>query len=70
MRLSDYLTAEQLSLTDFAKTIGVSTEAIRRYRDGERTPRPEQMVRIKAATGGQVTADDFMPASIENGEAA
>lgn len=70
MRLSEYLSAEQLSLTDFAKAIGVSAEAVRRYRDGDRTPRPEQMVRIKAATSGAVTADDFMPSPEQKTEAA
>lgn len=61
MRLSEYLTERSLSLTKFAQEIGVKVETVRRYREGKRTPRPEQMVKIKEATQGAVTADDFMP---------
>lgn len=61
MRLSKYLSDHELSLTKFAQDMGVSVETVRRYREGERTPRPEQMAKIKAITAGAVTADDFMP---------
>ena len=38
----------------------VSEGAVKKWRYGERTPRPHQMARITAATDGQVTANDFM----------
>lgn len=62
MRLSDYLSMTKKTLPEFAKEVGVSRQAMHRYIDGERTPRPEKMQRIKEATKGAVTADDFLPA--------
>lgn len=59
MKLSDYLVREGLSQAAFAYTIGVSQQAVERYANGERIPRSEIMLKIKAATAGAVTADDF-----------
>jgi len=60
MTLSDYLQTHQLTRTDAAQAFGVSVEAVRLWLAGARTPRPEQMRRIIAATNGLVTANDFL----------
>jgi transcriptional regulator with XRE-family HTH domain len=39
---------------------GVSSHAVKKWRYGERVPRPDAMQRLAKATGGKVTADDFM----------
>lgn len=59
MTLSDYLAEAQLGRRQFAKVIGVSPEAVRRYLNGERMPDREVMSRIALATGCKVTANDF-----------
>jgi predicted transcriptional regulator len=58
MTLSDYLTRHSISRQEFAKTIGVSSEAVRRYM-GTRVPTAEIMREIIKATNGEVTANDF-----------
>lgn len=52
-----------MSRADFAKAVGVSEVAITRYVGGKRMPRPDLLVKIKEATRGAVTADDFLPSS-------
>lgn len=64
MKLAVWLNENDVSDSSFAATIGVSRQALFRYRTGERTPRGEVMARIRAATDGMVTADDFMPEPI------
>ena len=59
MDLRGYLNQHNLSLGDFAKTIEVSTEAVRLYVAGKRIPRAEIMRRIEAETGGHVQPNDF-----------
>ncbi len=59
MTLEQYLQQKKLNNTDFSKIIGVSPNAIGHYKSGRRTPRPTIMERIKQATGGKVTANDF-----------
>lgn len=63
MILSRYLERKKLSPSAFAETIGVKRQTVHRYLNGERTPWPDVMARITAATGGAVTANDFMPVS-------
>lgn len=50
------VTYEQLGFA-----IGVSGAAARRYCKGLRMPKPVIMARIRAVTGGVVTADHFLP---------
>jgi transcriptional regulator with XRE-family HTH domain len=59
MKLADYLTETSTSPRDFAKRIGVSKEAVRRYALGIRIPEKKVMEKIALATGSQVTANDF-----------
>lgn len=59
MKLSDYLTHNSISPADFAKSIGVSKETVRRYIVGDRRPEREKLHTIAEATNGEVTANDF-----------
>lgn len=59
MTLREYLDQTQIDHRQFAKRIGVTAEAARRYVNGERIPDKKRMAKIALATGGQVTANDF-----------
>lgn len=59
MQLANYLTANSISPHEFAKTIGVSRETVRRYLAGERRPELDKLHTIARVTDGQVTANDF-----------
>ena len=60
MKISEYLRSLKLSPEKFARDIGVSGQAVRRYMDGGRFPRVDVLERITKATHGKVTANDFM----------
>jgi transcriptional regulator with XRE-family HTH domain len=59
MKLSEYLERTSTSRRDFAETIGVSEETVRRYIVGTRIPEKEKMEKIAEVTALQVTANDF-----------
>jgi transcriptional regulator with XRE-family HTH domain len=59
MKLADYLERTSTSRREFAKTIGVSEETVRRYVAGTRIPEKEKMEKIAEVTGMVVTANDF-----------
>jgi predicted transcriptional regulator len=59
MTLAEYLKVAKLTRAAFAAQIGATQVAVSRYITGRRIPHPNVMVRIKQATGGAVTADDF-----------
>lgn len=61
MKIDDYLKASGSTDPEFADRIGVSRQALWRYKSGIRTPRPAILARIREATDGQVTANDFVP---------
>jgi transcriptional regulator with XRE-family HTH domain len=69
MTLSAWLTAQNLSDVAFAAQIGVTRQALYRYKHGERFPHRDVMARIIDATDGAVTPNDFMQ-SAGDGEAA
>lgn len=69
MKLADYLHSVPTKDADFADRIGVTRQSLHRYCAGERTPRPEVMVRIRRVTNGAVTADDFLPAPADEAAA-
>lgn len=60
-KLERYLERNRLTQADFAERVGTTQGAIARYIAGQRMPRPEVLVRIIDATGGEVTANDFLP---------
>lgn len=68
MKLADYLSSVNQSHEAFAGLIGVEQATVTRYINGDRYPRPDILVRIREATGGRVTADDFL-ASPDDGAA-
>lgn len=60
MRLADYLADQQLKDATFAAQIGVSRQAVGRYKFGERRPDWDVLQRIAKATDGKVTPNDFL----------
>ncbi|OYD80958.1 transcriptional regulator [Azospirillum brasilense] len=59
MTLDEWLTSSGTPEEAFAASILTSQAAVNRYRRKLRTPRPEIMARIVAATKGSVTPNDF-----------
>ncbi len=59
MKLTDYLTQERLTASDFAVKVGVSQPCISRYLAGQRMPTREVIDRIFRITDGKVSANDF-----------
>lgn len=64
MHLADFLDARGISDADFGLSIGVSRQAVHRYRHG-RIPDRTTMAKIIEVTGGAVTANDFFSAPAE-----
>lgn len=62
MRLADYLRDRQIRPSALALAIGLSPSTVTRILRGERTPSLSLIARIREATDGAVTADDFLPA--------
>lgn len=61
MRLDEWLKAKNISTTEFARLAGLGDRAIvHRYRYGRQVPRLKSMRKIQQATGGEVTANDFV----------
>ena len=59
MHLADYMTANGLRDEDLAAMIGVSRGTVSRIRLRKIRPRWQTIEKIRAATAGAVTADDF-----------
>ena len=60
MTLKDYLIQfEHNNGAAFARKINVAPQTINKYLKGQRRPRAEIVARIKKATKGRVTAEDF-----------
>lgn len=70
MRLSDYFSRED-NLTDaaFAGRVGMSQSQINRLRRGESSPDWATIEKIKNATDGLVTADDWAAQAVERAAA-
>lgn len=61
MQLESYLSENDISIPQFAMKIGASNRAVVwRYLNGIRRPSDEMLERIKRATNGHVTANDFI----------
>lgn len=61
MRLSAFLAMPGQSATDVAAKCGVAVSTITRAARGEKNPSLALIGRIRAATGGAVRAEDFLP---------
>lgn len=59
MTLKEWLTAKDITVSQFANTISRTPEAVRRYVVGDRIPDRETMPLIADATGHSVTPNDF-----------
>lgn len=59
MNLKHYLQMANLTEEEFGKLVGVGQQAVNRWKTGLRCPRPRYMARIREATGGKVTSEDF-----------
>ncbi|MGE0575415.1 MAG: helix-turn-helix domain-containing protein [Reyranella sp.] len=60
MKLDTYLAEEGLTETRFAALVGISQPHVNRLRAGKAWPARDLVERIRAVTGGKVTADDFL----------
>lgn len=61
MQLAAYLKTNEISDEDFGQRIGVTRQAVHRYKNG-RFPEKETLKMIVEATGGAVTPNDFLQA--------
>ena len=61
MTLQDFLARSDTRPATFADRLGVPASTVTRWLNGERKPSLCLLVRIREATGGAVTADDFLP---------
>lgn len=69
MRLQEWLTRHRMSPANLAEKICVAERTVWRYLEGSRTPRPDVIQAIFAATGGSVTANDFHKQEAAHGKA-
>lgn len=60
MKLREYLDATGKKAAHFAADLGVADNTVRRWLSGARTPTPEQMRAIYAATKGLVQPNDLV----------
>lgn len=59
MDLRAYLDCREIEIAAFAAEIGVTQTSLYRYLAGDRTPRKDVLLRIQAATRGEVSPNDF-----------
>ena len=61
MTLDQFLRINKVSERAFSEAIGVSQPHVHRFRTGESWPNRDVMIRIREATQGQVSSEDFLP---------
>lgn len=59
MKLADYLSETNKTVTAFAREIDEAQPTVSRYVNGQRIPEPAIMSKIVQATDGRVTPNDF-----------
>lgn len=57
--MREYIDKSAISVTEFAKQIGVSRQAVYDYMSGEKMPKRATMQNIEAVTRGKVKPQDF-----------
>lgn len=69
MRLSEYVSIENLSIPQVAEQFNVTVEAVRSWIKGIKIPNPENMVAIYEWSNGAVTPNDFydLPDNVKRG---
>ena len=60
MTLREWLFKNKMKPEEFAIKTDSSEGAVLKWLSGKRFPRPESLKRIQLATGGKVTANDFI----------
>ncbi|MCZ8148499.1 MAG: type II toxin-antitoxin system CcdA family antitoxin [Roseomonas sp.] len=63
MKLDTWLKTTGTKPATLAKACGVNMITIYKWKSGTNMPRPPQLVALAEATGGAVTANDFVPSS-------
>jgi transcriptional regulator with XRE-family HTH domain len=61
MRLDVYLSLHDLSVAEFAKSVGMTRQGVHLLVRGKRRPRLETLQKIAAVTSGKVGVQDFYP---------
>ena len=71
MTLAEFIRTRSLTDAQLAQMLNCSTGALRKWKYGERIPRPGQMRKIAEVTDGHVTPNDFLTSrGPDEGEAA
>lgn len=70
MKLADYLAATEIKDAAFAEMIGVTRQALWRYKSGDRRPEWDVLERIAHETRGRVTPNDFLEPQADESAAA
>ena len=65
MKLDEYMLDAGHDDRSFAELVGVSREAVSRWRRGKRRPEGMNLVKVIRVTSGKVTANDFLPADLD-----
>jgi len=65
MKLGEYLKAQKISDETFAEKIKLSRQQVWVYRRGKSIPRADHMERIRRASGGMVTREDWAEVAAE-----
>lgn len=60
MKLGDWIKDRKMTLEAFGHVVSADKSTVSRWVDGTVVPRPSKMREITEATGGEVTANDFM----------
>ena len=61
MDLRTYLDREGMTVSEFARRVGISHSNVLRWMSGAYRPSLAAMVAVEKETGGAVTARDFVP---------
>ncbi len=61
MKLAEWLATSDITPAQLAGACGVHAITVYKWRAGTNFPRPAQLEAIAKATGGAVTAEDFLP---------
>lgn len=59
MQLKEYLTKNKVGVSEMADALDLSQSACSMWANNQRTPSKENMQKIFAYTGGEVTPNDF-----------
>lgn len=64
MKLHQYLSMKNERASAFAARIGAPASTVSRWLSGDRSPSLDSVAKVEVATGGLVTAADFMPPTL------